>query len=478
METHIDQLTPIALVTTAALFGGLLFFRLRQPVIVGYIIAGAILGPSGFALISETETVKVLAELGIIMLLFLIGMEMSLRGFKSVYKIAMMTAGLQIAVFTGFFYALGSFLDWPIGRILIFGFSVALSSTAVAIKILEETGDLRTMVGRVAVAVLIAQDLAIIPMILIVKAVAGHGADGGEEAWLMVVRLAAAVGFLTLLIWFLTRRERLRFPLIDTIEDRADIMTIAALAICFTLATASGALGLSTAYGAFIAGLIIGNSNARTAMHNVTQPIQAVLLMIFFLSIGLLIDFAFIREHFAMVAFVLVMVTFFKTLFNIIILHYLGEPWERAFESGVVLGQVGEFSFILVGIGLASGAITEYGYRFVVAIIALSLMFSPMWQMLAQRIHDLTAAGKTDFRTLLDAVLLKTRRKSTGELVTPEGEVLATPEMQPAPFDTVEKEPVPEPEKKAEKPAAKKKPAKKKAAKKKSASKKSEKKKD
>ncbi len=373
----------------AALLCGLLLIRLRQPAIVGYILAGVVLGPTGFGIISNTETVQILAELGVIMLLFLIGMELSLHSFKSVYKTALAAAALQILMAVGLFWGVGQFLDWTIERVLVFGFATALSSTAVAIKILEETDDLRTPVGRTTVSVLIAQDLAVIPILLIISA---FGSEA-QPVMMILSKLALSISFLCLLIWFLLRQDKLVLPMTDWIISKPEIIPLAAMAFCFTWAALSGMLGLSTAYGAFVAGLIIGNSNIRTSLHSATEPIQAILLMVFFLSIGLLIDIDFIIENWKNVLIVLSVVTVLKTIVNVAILHFLGEPWDRAFHSGVVMGQIGEFSFIVVAVGLASQVISADGYRLMIAVIALSLLISPMWLAIARHLHDI-ALGK------------------------------------------------------------------------------------
>ena len=388
---HLDKLTAIALVTMAALLCGLLLIRFRQPAIVGYIIAGIVLGPTGLEAISNTETVQILAELGVIMLLFLIGMELSLKGFKTIYKTALSAAGLQILMAVSLFWVVGSFMHWSIERILIFGFATALSSTAVTIKILEETNDLRNAVGRTTVSVLIAQDLAVIPILLIISAF-----DPSSDAnWAVLLKLFLSVGFLAALTMFLSRREKLNIPMTDWIVSKAEIVPLAALAFCFSLAALSGLFGLSTAYGAFIAGLIIGNSNLRTSLHKATEPIQAILLMVFFLSIGLLIDINFILANWENVLIVLSIVTVLKTIVNVAILHFLGEPWDRAFHSGVSMAQIGEFSFIVVAAGLSSHAISGDGYRLMIAVIALSLLISPMWLALARHLHDLALGKKS-----------------------------------------------------------------------------------
>lgn len=385
---HNDQLTSIALVTTAALLCGLLLIRLRQPAIVGYILAGVVLGPTGLKLVSSTDTVQLLAELGVIMLLFLIGIELNLHSFKAVYKTALAAAGLQIALSFAAFWALGHSLGWTMERVLVFSFATALSSTAVSIKILEETGDLKTPVGRTTVSTLIAQDLAVIPMLLVIGAFGTAESLTQGAASGVFLRVGAAIALLMGVSWFLSRRDRIDLPLSSWIVSRQEIIPLAATAFCFTWATLSGAAGLSTAYGAFLGGLIIGNSNVRASLHKGVEPIQTVLLMVFFLSIGLLIDLNYIVANWEKVLLVLGIVTLLKTTVNVAILHLLGEPWDRAFHSGVVMGQIGEFSFILVAAGLSVGAITQEGYRLMIAVIALSLLISPMWLAIARRLHN------------------------------------------------------------------------------------------
>lgn len=391
METgHVDTLTSIALVTTAALLCGLALIRLRQPAIVGYILAGVVLGPTGFKMVSNTETVQVLAELGVIMLLFLIGMELSLRSFKPVYKTALSAAALQIVAAFAVFWGVGHAMEWPIERVLVFSFATALSSTAVAIKILEETDELRTPVGRTTVSVLIAQDLAVIPMLLVIGAFGqGATATAGSTGLAIVLKLALAIGLLIAVSWFLSKRDRITLPMSDWFVSRPEIMPLAAMAFCFTWASLSGFIGLSTAYGAFLAGLIIGNSNMRATLHKAAEPVQTVLLMVFFLSIGLLIDLKFIAQNWENVLIVLFVVTLLKTTVNVGILHILGEPWLRAFHAGVVMSQLGEFSFILVAVGLASHVISPDSYRLMISVIALSLLISPLWLALARRLHDI-----------------------------------------------------------------------------------------
>ena len=288
MDQQITDLTGIAVVASVAVIVGLALIRLRQPAIVGYILAGVLLGPSGLALISRTEGLITLAELGVLMLLFLIAMELSIRAFVTVLRTALLCALLQIGVALGLTFLLALLMNWPVKTAVLLGFVVSLSSTAVAVKILEDIGELRTHVGRITVGVLIAQDLAVVPMLIVAGAMAGEG----RFTYVVGIKVAVSVALLAALIWYLSRRRRVGLPIQRLMRGKADVIPLAALAFCFAAAAVSASIGLSAAYGAFLAGLLIGNSAVRAVTLRATLPIQSVLMVVFFLSIGLLLDLA------------------------------------------------------------------------------------------------------------------------------------------------------------------------------------------
>ena len=317
---HTDALLDITIVVAAALVCGLALRRLRQPPIVGYIVAGALFGPSALGLIESREAIGTLAELGVLLLLFIIGMELSLRAFRRVLRLAVLGGLAQILLSVGVMLLLGGAFGWPMPLAILLGFVVALSSTAVAFKILEEIGELRTDVGRVAVGVLIAQDLAVVPMLLLVDGMAGDA--GLPKA--AIGKTLLAVGLLALMIAYLTRRERVAMPFAEAIGDNVELTALVALTFCFLAALISALFGLSPASGAFLAGLWIGNSRSRARVLAATLPIQGVLLMVFFLSIGFLLDLGFIWENVGQVLTLLVVVTLCKTAMNVAITAPVG----------------------------------------------------------------------------------------------------------------------------------------------------------
>jgi len=395
---HVD-LTGIAVVVLGALGLGFALEKLKQPAIVGYIVAGVVLGPAGLALVKAREGIEVLAELGVLLLLFIIGMELSLRSFLRIWKIAVSTTLVQITASTGIMLGLTQFSDVPWQLAVLLGFVVALSSTAVAIKILDGIGELRTKVGQITVGVLIAQDIAVVPMMLTVSALGGDGFDMAQ-----IPVMVGSVIFLGGLIFYGSRDKKIPLPFAEQVSNNKELAPLAGIAFCFGCSAIAGLVGLSAAYGAFITGLIIGSSNARHSMLDAVLPIQSVLMMVFFLSIGLLIDVRFMFQNIGMVLVLFLLVTVFKTILNVGFLRLVGQAWPTAFVAGVSMAQIGEFSFLLSVVGMQSGVLDEEGRRLIVSVTVLSLALSPLWMFTARRLQTLTNYGVTELRDLIRLV--------------------------------------------------------------------------
>ena len=323
-------------------------------------------------------------------------MELDVGNFRAVIRFASIATGLQIVIATVVILIVTWPLGWPWERGILIGFGVALSSTAVTIKMLEDVGEIESGLGRRAIAILIAQDLAVVPMMLFVSTLA-------TDRSLTLQAVLPAIGSILILaafLWFTASRGSIQVPLRKLARGQGDLVAVGALALCFAAAALSGLFGMSAAYGAFLAGLLLGNSTERGTLLRVTLPVQGVLLMVFFLSIGLLIDLGFIWRNLVEILVMLCLVTLGKTAMNVAILRLLREPWERAWLAGVALGQIGEFSFVLIALGLSVGAIDNEAYGLFVAVIALSLIVSPFWLDSARRIQRLAVHADT-FRDLV-----------------------------------------------------------------------------
>jgi CPA2 family monovalent cation:H+ antiporter-2 len=388
MEEHLS-LAPIALLLVGTVVSGLLLAALRQPPLVGYIIAGAIFGPSGLGLITDRTIIDIFAALGVLVLLFVVGTHLSLRAFKNIYRTAIGATLIQIVVSVLLMLLLAQLFGWQYQRAIFYGFCLALSSTAVGIKILEDIGELRTETGRCAVGVLIAQDLAVVPMLIIIV---GLSSEAGVDLGPLLLKLLVAVAVLAALIWWLSRRQRVHLPFRGLLVRYADLAPVAALALCVIGAALSNALELSASLGAFIAGLYVGNTTERALMVRAMEPIQSLLVMMFFLSIGLLLDLKFVSTHLGTVLLLIGFVFLLNSGINVLALRAVGEHWRIAFVAGFALAQVGEFAFVLSQTAVSNRLIGEEAQRVVVAVIAMTMMISPLWLELARRLHALRAA--------------------------------------------------------------------------------------
>ncbi len=400
METAANELTDlgsVAIVATLAVLLGLVFVRLRQPPIVGYIIAGVILGPTGIGVVENSGSIKLLAELGVLLLLFLIGMEISIRAFVLVMFPSLFIMGGQVLAGLSISFLFGWFLNWSIAQILLLGFIVAVSSTAVAIKILEEIGELRTKTGRITIGVLIAQDIAIVPMLIITESMAGNGTIGFQTVALVV----ASVSILGLLVWYLNRPGKIELPFTEHFTGKRDMVALAMLALCFSAATVSSLVGLSPVYGAFVAGLIVANSTLRNEAIELTYPVQSILVFVFFLSIGLLINLEYMAENWRLVSAFVCLTVFTKSILNILLVRWVGLGWVVAFPAGLAMAQIGEFSFILASVGITSSVLNLETYRLAIAVIAATLIISPLWMVIARRFEHETKYRLLTFRSAL-----------------------------------------------------------------------------
>ncbi|WP_174801872.1 cation:proton antiporter [Martelella limonii] len=395
--SHGGNFAAVALVIAIAALAGLGFLWLRQPPLVGFILAGILLGPTGMGLIENNDSVAFLGEMGVVVLLFFIGMELSIKAFVMSLRQALLVVGGQLVSAALLAIMIGLVLDVTTREIVILSFVIAISSTVVAMKMLDEMDALRGDAGRIAVGVLIAQDIAVVPMLIFVSSFGGEGFDIMTTA----VRVFVAVGIMAGLLWYFGRFGKLKVPFAAKVEDKVELLALGALALCFSAAAISGVAGLSPAYGAFLAGICIGNSTLRSRVIPVVEPIQSVLLVIFFLSIGLLIDLGFIWEHLAIVLLASVAVVAVKSVLNVMLLRWTGSSPQTALIAGLSMAQLGEFSFVLAAAGLAASALSEDLYRLVIAVTAITLLVSPVWVSVMRRVQVTLTEGLESYRNAL-----------------------------------------------------------------------------
>lgn len=357
-----------------------IFLRyIHQPYVIGYLILGVAFGPHGIALVEDEAMLTRLGAIGVVLLLFFIGMEVSPRKLIENWKVAVLGTLLQVAISVGCVWPLGLYLEWPIERTVLMGFVISLSSTAVVLKLLQDWKEFDSKVGQNVLVILLAQDLAVIPMLMLLSSM-GDGQAQISNIWLQLIGSAVIAG----IVIYIATKDSIHLPLSKLLRNDHEIQVFAALAICLGLSFLTGLAGLSTALGAFVAGMIIGAAKETQWVHNSLESFRVIFVALFFVSIGLLVNLSFIAEHIFQIMALVVLVIATNTFINGAILKTLGENWRDSIYAGAMLSQLGEFSFVLAAVGIQASIISEYGYQMTVAVISISLLVSPPWIMLVK----------------------------------------------------------------------------------------------
>lgn len=376
---HSDPiLLKLLIAVIVLLVTGLVMRFLRQPHIVAYLLAGVVMGPSVMGLFSDTETVSRVGEFGVALLLFFVGMKVNPRKLIARWRITVLGTLLQIAGSIGVAYLIGAWLDWPMRRIILVGFVISLSSTAVVLNVLQDRDELKTQVGRDVIGILLAQDLAIIPMLIVIGLLGGQQPAPSELALQGV-----GVVLIGLLLWWLTTSDRVRLPLGARLRADHEMQVFAALGLFLGMACLFAVFGLSAPLGAFMAGILIGVARETSWVQQRLDPFRVVFVAGFFVSIGVLVDLEFVADNLSLILSLAGMVLFTNWLINTFTFRFLGESWGHSVYAGALLAQIGEFSFVLAAVGLQVGAITQFAHQLTVAIIALTLLLAPAWINLA-----------------------------------------------------------------------------------------------
>ncbi len=263
---------------------------------------------------------------------------------------------------------------------MLLGFVISLSSTAVVIPLLRDRGEMRTRVADDVLGILLVQDMALVPMIMVLGTLAGEPVSPGTLA-------LQVLGALMLLILVLVgeRRTEMRLPFGRIIAQSRELQVFAAFGICFGLATLTGVLGLSTAAGAFVAGILVSSAKETHWVQEALEPFRVLLLAFFFLAVGALLDLRFVWLNVGVVAGLALLALGSNTAINAVILRLLGRNWRDGLYGGALLSQIGEFSFVLAALGFEYGVVTVGGHQTALAVISLTLLLSPIWVIAVRR---------------------------------------------------------------------------------------------
>ena len=386
MSHELHLLLNIAVAVTIALAGGLLAHRLRQSVIVGYLLAGMVIGPFTPGFIGDQEQIASLAEVGVIFLMFALGIEFSLKELARVKGVAIGGTLLQVALIIAAGIAFGWLVGWPLGQGIFFGGVIAISSTMVILKTLLERGEVGSAHGRVLLGMLIVQDLvAVILIVMLPRLSAGTAAlDDLAFTLLRAVAFIGATVFLGARVvpHFMARVERLGSP---------ELFLLTAVALALGTATISALLGLSAALGAFLGGLLITETEFDHRVVAEVVPMRNLFATLFFVSVGMLIDPRFILANLPAVLAIALFIMVAKVLLTLVAVLPFRLGGKTAVFTSLGMLQIGEFSYVLASAGRTTDAIPATLNSLILTASLVTILLTPGVFWIAPRVDALLA---------------------------------------------------------------------------------------
>ena len=377
--------TDLILLVVSAFFSGLLMQRLGQPLILGYILTGIAFGPytGGFALTSVHE-IELLAEIGVALLLFALGLEFSLKDLKPVKKIALIGTPIQILLTIAMGYGIGQWMGWDAKASLWLGALVSLSSTMVLLKTLMNQGWLGTLSSKVMVGILIVQDLAVVPLIVLLPIL-----NNPELGWVSLeIAILKTVLFLTGMILFGTRLLPWIMRHISHLGSR-ELFLLAITAIGLGVGYLTYLVGLSFAFGAFVAGMVLSESDYGHQALSDIIPVRDLFGLLFFASVGMLLNPAFLLDHWQQVFILVLIVSLGKGLILALLARIFKYGNVVPLAVGLGLFQVGEFSFVLAQVGVSTNSISHEVYSLVLTTAIITMFLTPLISGQTARLYAL-----------------------------------------------------------------------------------------
>jgi monovalent cation:H+ antiporter-2, CPA2 family len=367
-----DVLESLEIIFIASAVVVFLLHKMKVPSLVGFLVAGVIIGPYGIGIIKDTHAVELLAEIGVILLLFTVGLEFSIAKLLRMKKAVVAGGGLQMILATALGVAVASHATEKTNDAIFFGFLVALSSTAIVLKLLAEKGETDSPHGRIMVGILIFQDLCIVPLMLLIPALSGEGVT--------LVDIALKMGKAVLIITVVLVSARWLVPnlLHQVVHTRSrELFIITIIILCIGIALLTSRFGLSLALGAFLAGLIISESEYAHQATADILPFKESFIGLFFVSVGMLMNVGYMAGNWQKISIAVAGIFCLKVITGTAAPLLIGTPMRTSIHTGLGLAQIGEFSFILAAAGRASALISEDLYQVFLSSSVITMIATP-----------------------------------------------------------------------------------------------------
>jgi CPA2 family monovalent cation:H+ antiporter-2 len=347
--------------------------RVGLPTIVGFLLTGIVIGPYGFGLVSEVHKIEVLAEIGVVLLLFTIGLEFKVSRMLKIKREAMLGGGLQLALTLLLVLGLTTYMGFGFELALILSFIISLSSSVIVLKLLGDRRLLRSPHGNLSVGILLFQDICVVIMVMVVQSL---GQEAGIDLVIVLKELAIAAGVVLLIVVGSAYIVPRLFHQVVRLRNR-EVFILTVVLLCMGTAWLTSMAGLSLAIGAFIAGLVVSESEYSHQIVAEVLPFRDIFSSLFFVSIGMLLDVYFFANNLPVIALIVLSVILLKSFVVILVAQIIRYPLRLAIIVGLTLAQIGEFSFILMKMGEKSGVIPADIYQLVLASAIVTMALTP-----------------------------------------------------------------------------------------------------
>lgn len=306
------------------------------------------------------------------------------------WRVSVIGTFVQVIASIMVIWLFGHYFNWNIRQVILLGFVISLSSTAVVVKLVEEKGELNTSVGKNVLSILLAQDILIVPMMVVIGYMGGSSPSRIE----MIKQIVG--GLLVLgIIFYIIKLKHIKLPFQKYIRLDHELQVFVAFSLCFGFSILTAFFGLSAALGAFVAGIIISSARSTAWVFSSLHAFKIMFVALFFVSVGMLIDLGFLKENILLVVLLLASVFVLNNTINLFAIKLFCLDWKGSIYAASLLSQIGEFSFILISAGYFQGIVGEFMYQLIISTIALSLLLSPLWIAFTRRItRDILPGGR------------------------------------------------------------------------------------
>jgi len=359
---------------------GWLLKRFRQPYFVACIIAGIFLGPRGFKLFTDVNTIAEIGSLGLIMQMFFIGAEIEVPSLVKNSKTVVIGTVVQLLLSMILILAVGHELSWTTEKIILFSFIISLSSSAIILEYLHKNNEIHTRLGSVTTGILIMQDFLIVPMLLVLNFLS----KGESDLWQLITGTIVMAVFIISLRKLVLKKE-ISLPVIATAKPDHELQVFIGHSLCFGFAWLTSLLHLSAALGAMFAGIIISQAKATQWLGRNLIPFRIFFLSLFFFSIGLQINLNFVKDHLSLVVLIVLSILVINSGINTLVFRLLGETWKNSVYAGALLSQIGEFSLILCTVAKDLELVEEFSFQLTLAVISLTMLLTAAWINIIRR---------------------------------------------------------------------------------------------